>query len=176
MTVRDAREDDLPALLAIYNDVISTSTAIYTETPATLEDRTAWWRQRVDQGYPVLVADRAGGVAGFATFGDFRAWPGYRFTVEHSVHVREDLRGSGVGSALMRPLFGRAVALGKHVMIAGVDADNSSSLRFHERLGFTQVAHFREVGWKFGRWLDLVFLQRWLTDDDAIPAPSANPD
>ena len=101
-------------------------------------------------------------MAGFASFGDFRPWPGYRFTVEHSVHVRADCRGRGVGGALMTPLVARARDLGKHVMIAGVDAENLASQRFHERLGFVKVAHFREVGFKFGRWLDLVFLQRRL--------------
>ena len=113
----------------------------------------------------MLVATDAAGVAGFASFGDFRPWPGYRFTVEHSVHVRHDCRGAGVGGALMQPLIARATTLGKHVMIAGVDAENVASLRFHRRLGFVPVAHFREVGFKFGRWLDLMFLQRLLSDD-----------
>jgi L-amino acid N-acyltransferase YncA len=162
MEIRDAGVDDLPGLLAIYNEVIATSTAIYTEQPATLEDRVAWWNARVAQRYPVLVATDGTGVIGFVSFGDFRAWPGYRFTVEHSVHVRADRRGSGVGTALMRVLLAQAAGLGKHVMIAGVDADNHSSLQFHERLGFTRVAHFSQVGFKFERWLDLVFLQRFL--------------
>jgi phosphinothricin acetyltransferase len=162
MDIRDAREDDLPALLAIYNDVIATSTAIYADVPVTLDSRRDWWGARVAQGYPVLVAADESGIVGFASFGDFRAWPGYRFTVEHSVHVRADRRGAGVGSALMQPLIARASALGKHVMVAGVDASNAASIRFHERLGFERVAHFKEVGFKFGRWLDLVFLQRFL--------------
>jgi L-amino acid N-acyltransferase YncA len=162
MEIRDARVDDLPGLLAIYNEVIATSTAIYTEQPVTLDDRVAWWNARVAQDYPVLVATDSSGVIGFASFGDFRAWPGYRFTVEHSVHVRADRRGSGVGTALMRVLLAKASGIGKHVMIAGVDADNQSSLQFHERLGFTRVAHFSQVGFKFERWLDLVFLQRFL--------------
>ncbi len=162
MEIRDAREADLAGLLAIYNDVIATSTAIFAEAPASLDERRAWWQGRVAQGYPVLVAVDETGVVGFASFGDFRSWPGYRFTVEHSVHVRADRRGHGVGGALMTPLMARAAALGKHVLIAGVDADNAASLRFHERLGFARVAHFREVGFKFGRWLDLVFLQRHL--------------
>lgn len=159
--VRDAREHDLASILDIYNDIVATSTAIYRDNPATREDWREWWIQRVKQGYPVLVADD-GDVTGFASFGDFRAWPGYRFTVEHTVHVRSDKRGQGVGTALMRPLLQRAAGLGKHVMIAGVDAENARSLAFHERLGFVRVAHFREVGFKFGRWLDLVFLQRIL--------------
>ena len=162
MELREAGVDDLPGLLAIYNEVIATSTAIYTEQPATLDDRVAWWNARVAQGYPVLVATDSSGVIGFASFGDFRAWPGYRFTVEHSVHVRADRRGCGAGTALMRVLLAKAAGLGKHVMIAGVDADNQASLQFHERLGFSRVAHFSQVGFKFERWLDLVFLQRFL--------------
>ena len=163
MEIRDALADDLPGILAIYNDVMATSTAIYRDEPATLDAHLEWWRQRLALGYPVLVATDERGVAGVASFGDFRQWPGYRFTVEHSVHVRADCRGRGVGGALMTPLLARATALGKHVMIAGVDAENVASRRFHERLGFEPVAHFRQVGFKFGRWLDLMFLQRFLS-------------
>ena len=162
LTVRDAIESDLPAVLAIYNDVVATTTAVYRDDPATLDDRVAWWRDRVAQRFPVLAAVAGDQVVGFASFGDFRAWPGYRFTVEHSVHVRADWRGRGVGHALMVPLLDRARAMGKHVMVAGVDADNAGSIRFHERLGFERAGHLREVGFKFGRRLDLVFLQRML--------------
>ena len=160
--VRDAIADDLPAILEIYNDVIATTTAVYRDDPATLDDRQAWWQARVTQGYPVLVAHDDGTVLGFASFGDFRAWPGYRFTVEHTVHVRSDCRGRGVGHLLMTDLLRRGRELGKHVMVAGVDAENAGSIRFHERLGFERVGHLREVGFKFGRRLDLVFLQKML--------------
>jgi len=160
LQISDATEADLAGLLGIYNDVIATSTAIYSDVPVTLEERRQWWRSRTAQGYPVLAARDAHGVAGFATFGDFRAWPGYRFTVEHSVHVRANGRGQGVGTLLVQALLPRAAALGKHVMMAGVDADNAASIRFHERLGFERSGHLRDVGYKFGRWLDLVFLQR----------------
>jgi phosphinothricin acetyltransferase len=159
LPISDATEADLAGLLAIYNEVIATSTAIYANSPVTLEDRHHWWSTRTTQGYPVLVARDAQGVAGFASFGDFRAWPGYRFTVEHSVHVRAGSRGQGLGTLLVQALLPRAAALGKHVMIAGVDADNAASIRFHERLGFQRSGHLREVGYKFNRWLDLVFLQ-----------------
>jgi len=162
MEIRDADREDLPGILAIYNVVIATSTAVYSETPSTLDDRIGWWQTRIEQGYPVLVAADATGVVGFASFGDFRAWPGYRFTVEHSVHVRADRRGEGIGTALVSAVVRGASHLGKHVMIAGIDAENAASIRLHERLGFERVAHFREVGFKFGRWLDLVFLQRFL--------------
>jgi L-amino acid N-acyltransferase len=160
--IRDAGEEDVPGILAIYNEVIATSTAVYREDPATLADRVQWFAARRAQGYPVIVAVDASGVVGFASYGDFRTWPGYRFSVEHTVHIRGDRRGHGIGTALMRPLMERARQQGKHVMIGGVDADNEPSLRFHERLGFTRVAHLREVGFKFGRWLDLIFVQRIL--------------
>ena len=160
MEIRDAKDSDLPGLLEIYNEVIATSTAVYSYTPVTLDDRLQWWQARVARRFPVLVAVDSSGVLGFSTFGDFRAWPGYRHTVEHSVHVRADMRGRGVGSTLVTELFPRAEELGMHVMIAGVDAANLPSIRFHERLGFVQAGRLREVGWKFERWLDLVFLQR----------------
>jgi L-amino acid N-acyltransferase len=162
-SIRAAREADLPGVLAIYNDVIASSTAVYTSQPATLEERRAWFSARSSQGFPVLVAIDDGGVLGFASFGEWRgAWPGYRYTVEHSVHVRGDVRGRGVGRLLVEALFPQALALGKHVMIGGIDAANDASIRFHARLGFERVACFREVGHKFGRWLDLIFMQRFL--------------
>jgi phosphinothricin acetyltransferase len=163
--VRPATLDDLPGLLAITNEVIATSTAVFAHDPATLAERRSWFEARRAQGYPVLVAAGPDGIAGFATFGDFRAWPGYRHTVEHSVHVRADRRGSGIGQALMRALFPLAAALDKHVMVGGVDAANEASLRFHERLGFERAGCLRQVGRKFDRWLDLVFVQRFLGQD-----------
>jgi L-amino acid N-acyltransferase len=160
--IRPANDTDLPGILTIYNDVIVTSTAVYTDNPVPLDERKAWLEARRAQGYPVLVSVEGSDVTGFASFGDFRPWPSYRHTVEHTVHVRSDRRGSGIGNRLVRELFPMAIALDKHVMIAGVDAANEGSLRFHERLGFEKAAHLKEVGHKFGRWLDLVFLQRFL--------------
>ncbi|HTX05385.1 MAG TPA: GNAT family N-acetyltransferase [Steroidobacteraceae bacterium] len=160
MQLRDATEADLAALVSIYNGVIATSTAVFSSVPVTLEERRQWWRVRIAAGYPVLVAVDESGVLGFSTFGEFRSSPGYRFTVEHSVHVRSGCRGGGIGTKLLAALFPRAAALGKHMMIAAVDAANAPSIRFHERLGFHQAGLLREVGHKFDRWLDLVFLQR----------------
>ena len=162
MDIRDAIETDMPAILAIHNEVIATSTAIYSETPSTLAERIDWWRSRIASGFPVIVSEDDSGLVGYASFGEFRGRPGYRFTVEHSIYVRQDRRGSGAGAVLMTDLIDRARAAGKHVMIAGVDAENEASIRFHERLGFERVARFKEVGYKFGRWLDLVFLQLML--------------
>jgi len=126
MNVRDATEADLPGILAIYNDVIATSTAVWAEAPASLHDRREWLLARAAKGYPVLVATDARGVLGFASFGDFRTWPGYRYTVEHSIHVRAEARRSGVGRVLIELLLVRAGALGKHVMLAGVDGENAA--------------------------------------------------
>jgi L-amino acid N-acyltransferase len=164
LSVCEATERDLPAVLAIDNEVIATSTAVYSLEPSTLAERQTWFRSRCLMGFPVIVAlDSDNEVVGFASFAEWRgAWPGYRYTVEHTVHVRHDIRGLGVGRALVEDLFPRALALGKHVMIGGIDAANDASIRFHERLGFERVALFREVGHKFDRWLDLIFMQRFL--------------
>ena len=160
MIIRDAVEDDLPGILTIVNDVIAESTAIYRESPETPEERRAWLLERHSHGFPVLVAVDGSGVLGFSSYAGFRSAEGYRHSVEHSVHVRADTRGRGVGTALMRDLLRRAPANNVHVMVGGIDGSNSESLRFHARLGFEEVAHFREVGRKFGRWLDLVCVQR----------------
>jgi L-amino acid N-acyltransferase YncA len=162
MIVRAAIEEDFAAITAIYNEVLLNSTAIYSDQPATVAERIALWQSRRQQNYPTLVACEGDSVIGFSSFGDFRAWPGYRFTVEHTVHVHASSRGRGAGSALVQALIPCAAALGKHVMIGGIDADNTASLRFHERLGFERAAHFREVGFKFGRFLDLLFVQLFI--------------
>lgn len=158
-TVCDASRDDLPAILAIYNEVIRHSTAVYSEVEFTAARGESWFEAKAEQGFPFIVARDADGVLGFGTFGDFRAWPCYRYSVEHSVHVRADARGRGIGRSLVVDLIQRAKAMQKHVMIAGIDADNAVSIGLHESLGFARVGHFHEVGFKFGRWLDLVFLQ-----------------
>ena len=157
--IRDAEEGDLPAILAIYNDAVVNTTAIWNDALADLAGRRAWWEGRAKLGYPVLVAIEGGRVLGYASFGDFRAFDGYRFTVENSVYVASDARGRGVASALLVPLIERARTLGKHVIVAGIAADNDVSIRLHARLGFTETGRMPEVGRKFGRWLDLVFMQ-----------------
>lgn len=170
MQVRDARDGDLEGVMAIYNDAVLNTTAIWNEVAVDLANRRAWLADRERAGYPVLVAvDDGGNVLGYASFGDWRAFDGYRHTVEHSVYVRSDVRGGGIGTALMAELIARARAIGKHVMVAGIEAENRSSIALHERFGFEQVGLLPQVGMKFGRWLDLAFLQRVL-DDRATPA------
>lgn len=160
MIIRDARDDDLHWILEIYNDVVMTTTAIYDETVSTLEQRRAWFEARRSQGLPVLVAEEGGEVVGFSSFGEWRARWGYRFTVEHSVHVRADCRGRGYGRVLIEALFPRAAGLNMHMMIGHIDSAAAASLRLHEKLGFERVGFFREVAHKFDRWLDLVAVQK----------------
>ena len=162
MELRDAEQTDVPFILDIYNEIIANSTAIYSEQPTSLDERMEWFNARRRQSYPILVATPGREVLAFASFGDFRAWPCYRHTVEHTVHVRADQRGRGLGRCLLEALIPRAAALGKHVLVAGIDADNIASIRRHQRVQFKQVAHFEQVGRKFNRWLDLVFMQRVL--------------
>ena len=157
--IDNASRRDLPQILAIYNEVIRNSTAVYSEEEFTTARGETWFDAKTDHGFPLVVVRDASGIAGFGTFGEFRAWPCYRHSVEHSVHVRADRRGQGIGRALVTELLARAAASSKHVMIAGIDADNAVSIGLHRSLGFTSVGHFHEVGFKFGRWLDLVFMQ-----------------
>jgi len=160
--IRNAHSGDLPAILEIYNDVIATTTAIFAETPVTFENRTRWLARQTERDLPVLVAVEGEAVLGFASFGPFRDWPCYRDTVEHSVHVRADCRGRMIGSRLVEALLAIADRLGKHVMVAGIEAGNQASIAMHARLGFEAVGHLREVGRKFGHPLDLIFVHRFV--------------
>jgi L-amino acid N-acyltransferase YncA len=173
--IREASAADLPAITEIYNDVIDTSDAIWLDEHVTLADRMAWFEHQGFTGQPVLVAVSddgtddgtiEGDLLGYASFGEFRAKAGYWPTVEHTIHIRADHRGAGIGQALLDALVERAEAMGKHVMIAGVDAGNAGSIRFHERNGFRLVASMPGVGRKNGRPVDLILMQRELTPSD----------
>ena len=160
--IRSATEADLPAILAIYNHAVAHSTAIWNETPSDLESRCAWMRERLGRGFPILVADDAVQVVGYASFGDFRPFEGYRITCEHSVYVAEGARRRGIGTALVAALIEEARKLGKQSMVGGIDAANTDSIGLHEKLGFVEVARMPGVGTKFGRKLDLVLMQKAL--------------
>jgi L-amino acid N-acyltransferase len=161
--LRDAVEADLAAIRDIYNHAVAHTTAIWNEALVDVDNRRQWWHARTAKAYPVLVAERDGRVAGYASYGDWRAFEGYRHTVEHSVYVGEEFRGFGIGEQLMRALIGRAAAGNIHVMIAGIEAQNAASIRLHEKLGFRTVGRFSEVGTKFGRWLDLTCMELRVT-------------
>lgn len=162
MILRDAEDGDLEAVRRIYNDAVADTTAIWNEIVVDLDDRRRWAAARRALGYPVIVAVVDGEVAGYGSFGDFRAFDGYRHTCEHSVYVDGRFRRRGLAAALVVELEARARALGKHAMVAGIEAGNAASIALHARLGFVEVGRMPEVGRKFDRWLDLVLMQKIL--------------
>ncbi|WP_025733687.1 GNAT family N-acetyltransferase [Carnimonas nigrificans] len=164
-TIRAANASDIATITEIYNDAVANTTAIWNDQQVDEANRLRWLYEHEQQGFPVLVAvNEQQQTVGYATYGAWRAFDGYRFTVEHSVYVHRDARGGGIGKQLMRALIERAQAQGLHIMVAGIDASNHASIALHERLGFKQTGMLPEVGTKFGRWLDLVFLQLMLEE------------
>lgn len=159
ITIRQATAADLPAILEIYNDVIVNTTAVYDYNPHTIAMRQQWFETKQQQGFPVFVAEENGEVLGFSSIGPFRAWAAYQYTVENSIYVAAAARGRGIAKLLMPPLIEAARQLKLHTMVAGIDASNEASIALHKKFGFTEVAYFKEVGYKFNRWLDLKFLQ-----------------
>jgi phosphinothricin acetyltransferase len=164
LIIRDANEDDLPAILDIYNDVILNTTAVYSELPHTLQMRKDWYQERINNNFPVFVAVMDNEIAGFCSFGHFRAWPCYRYTAELSVYVSALRRGKGISKLMLQSLIERAGQMNIHALLAGISADNEISINLHQSFGFVEVGHFKEVGYKFGRWLDLKFLELILTN------------
>ena len=159
VTIRTATEADIPALLEIYNDIIINTTAVWHEEPHTLTMRQEWFALKKEQGFPVFAAVENDVVIGFSTIGPFRPWLGYRYTVENSVYVATGSRGKGVAKLLLPPLIEAAKQLGLHAIVAGIEASNEASIALHNKFGFVEVAHFKEVGFKFDRWMDLKFLE-----------------
>ncbi|MBN7810217.1 N-acetyltransferase [Algoriphagus sp. H41] len=164
--IRSYRESDAPAILEIINDSILNTFHNYDYDPKPLEDVQSQFSEKLAAGFPVLIGEVAGELAGYATFGKFRAKPGYNTTIEHSIYLTAKAQNQGLGSELMRRLIAIAKEQGYHVMIAGMDSENLGSYRFHERLGFKEVARFPEVAFKFGKWLNLVFMQLTLETID----------
>ena len=161
--IRPATVADLPGILEIYNEAVLHTTATYDYEPRTLEQRAAWFEERTRDGYPVFVAvDDAGRVVGWSALNPYHARMGYRFTAENSVYVAADRRGKGIGKLLLPPLIAGAQAKGLHAIIAAIDAENAASIRLHAAFGFEKVGHFKQTGFKFNRWLDVVYLERLL--------------
>jgi L-amino acid N-acyltransferase YncA len=171
LLIRDADHHDLPGILEIHNEAVLNTTAIWDEETVDVEDRREWLEARHRAGYPVLVAvysgeasddddaESDGRVAGYASYGVWRAKSGYRYTVENSVYVHVDHHRKGIASQLMAELIERARAGSVHVMVASIESGNTTSIALHERFGFRTVAVMPEVGMKFGRWLDMTFMQ-----------------
>ena len=163
MTIRPATRADCPGILAIYNDAVLTTTATYDYEPRTLEQREGWFDDHARDGYAVFVAEGEGGrIVGWSALNPYHARPGYRFTSENSIYIAADMRGQGLGKLLLAPLIEAARRKGLHAIIAAIDATNEASLRLHARFGFVHVGHFKQVGYKFDRWLDVAYMERLL--------------
>jgi L-amino acid N-acyltransferase YncA len=163
MTIRPATRADCPGILAIYNDAVLTTTATYDYEPRTLEQREGWFDDHARDGYAVFVAEGEGGrIVGWSALNPYHARPGYRFTSENSIYIAADMRGQGLGKLLLAPLIEAARRKGLHAIIAAIDATNEASLRLHARFGFVHVGHFKQVGYKFDRWLDVIYMERLL--------------
>lgn len=167
--VRCDFERHADAILAIFNEAIVNSTALYDYQPRTLQNMVSWFDAKRAGNFPVIgVEDEAGSLLAFASYGTFRGWPAYKYTVEHSVYVHKDHRGQGLGRMVLRELIAAARRNDVHAMIGGIDATNAGSIALHERLGFKHAGTLPQVGFKFGRWLDLAFYQL-LLDTPAHP-------
>jgi phosphinothricin acetyltransferase len=161
MQVRPATRADLAAILDIYNEAVLNTTASYDYEPRTMEHRVKWFEAHEQQRLPIFVAEQPGaGVVGWSSLSHYHDRKGYQFTVENSVYVAAPHRGQGVGQALMPPLIESARSLGLRAIIAAIDAENVASIRLHARFDFVPVGHFKQVGFKFGRWLDVVYMER----------------
>lgn len=148
------------AILSILNEVIADSTALYDYKPRSLENMSEWFKAKQASSFPVIGAISPDGeLLGFASYGTFRAWPAYKYSIEHSVYIRRDHRGKGLGRILMERLIAKAMEQQYHVMIGGIDESNGASVMLHRRLGFSHAGTIKQAGFKFGRWLDLAFYQ-----------------
>ena len=160
--IRDAERKDLPSILKIVNFEIEHTTSIYDYEKRTLQNQTVWFENKKIEKMPVIVAEENGDVIGFGTFGIFRPWAGYQFSLEHSIYLDKNSRGKGTGKKIMTELIHLAKDQGFHIMIAGIDANNSKSIKFHHNFGFKEVGRFNQIGFKFEKWLDLIFMQLFL--------------
>lgn len=159
-TVQCTFERHASQILDVFNEAIVTSTALFDYKPRTSESMTSWFKAKEDGRFPVIgIEDGNEQLLGFASYGTFRAWPAYKYTVEHSVYVHKDHRGRGIGRRLMVELIAAAQAQDHHLLIGGIESSNAGSIALHESLGFIHAGTLREAGYKFGRWLDLSFYQ-----------------
>ncbi|NOQ76001.1 MAG: GNAT family N-acetyltransferase [Crocinitomix sp.] len=159
ITIRPATIADLDNILTIYNHAIKHTTAVYCYDPFTPEMMQEWFDEKKVNNFPVYVSTEGDEVTGFVTYGKFRMRPAYQFTMEHSIYVHHEHRRKGVAKVLMPFIIEIAKQNKIHTLIGGIDAENEVSILFHEQFGFNKVAHIKEAGYKFDRWLDLVFMQ-----------------
>lgn len=157
--IRAAQEKDLIEILDIYNDAIVNTTAIYDYKPHSIEQRKQWYINKLQNGYPVIVFEKDDKIIGFGAFGPFRPFPAYQYTIEHSVYVHKGYRNLGVGKALLKELISIANNKEFATMVGVIDSENESSIIMHKQFGFTYSGTITKAGYKFGKWLDVVFYQ-----------------
>ena len=163
--IREAERKDLPEILNIYNDAILNTTAVYTYHPQSLNEREVWFETKVLANEPIFVFEIDNKVAGFATYGQFRHWPAYLYSIEHSIYVNKDYRRRGVASHLLEHLIDDAKHRQYRTIVAGIDTLNEASIKLHETFNFKHAGTIENVGYKFERWLDLAFYQYDLNTD-----------
>lgn len=166
MLIREAEHKDLDTILDIMNDAILNTTSIYDYKIRTNEFVENWLKKKYADNMPVLVCEINEKVVAYGSYGIFRAWDAYKFSVEHSIYVHKIFQGQGIGKQLLIALITKAKNDGYHTMIAGIDALNQKSYDFHKKLGFFEVGKFAEVGYKFDKWLDLIFMQLMLQEQN----------
>lgn len=164
MPIREAQHGDLKIILDIMNDAILNTTSIYDYKIRTSEFVENWFAKKGLDNMPVLVCEINDQAVAYGSYGIFRAWDAYKFSVEHSIYVHKNFQGQGIGKQLLIALIDKAKKDGYHTMIAGIDAANQKSIDFHAKLGFLEAGRFKEVGYKFDKWLDLVFMQLMLDE------------
>lgn len=164
--IRQAVKSDLPNILDIYNDAILNTTAVYTYNPQTLESREAWFENKSKNNEPILVYVEHDEAIAFATYGSFRDWPAYQYSIEHSIYVSKYHRGNGIASKLLLEIIHHAQRSGYKTLVAGIDATNDYSIYLHKKFNFTYSGTIQQVGYKFDKWLDLAFYQLDLNNFD----------
>jgi L-amino acid N-acyltransferase len=162
LKIREAKIDDLQNMLNIINEAIIHTTALYDYEPRSFETQKIWFEKKISDKMPVIVAEYENQTIGYGTYGIFRPFEGYKFCVEHSIYIAKEFRGKGIGKKILEELIKLGTDQGFHTMIAGIDAENLASYEFHKKYGFREIGRFHEVGYKFNKWLDVIFMQLML--------------
>lgn len=157
--IREASKNDLIEILEIFNGAILHTTAIYDYKTHTIDDRIQWYEKKIKEGYPIIVEEENSKVIGFATFGPFRPFPAFKYTIEHSIYVHEKHGNKGIGTSLLKEIIRISDERGFATMVAGIDGSNEKSIKMHEKLGFEYSGTIKKAGYKFEKWLNLVFYQ-----------------
>lgn len=164
MLIREATNDDIPFIMEIMNDAILNTTSIYDYKIRSLEYVETWFSKKKADNMPVLIVEINTRQVAYGSYGIFRSWDAYQYSIEHSIYVHNNFQGQGIGKKLLSALISNALDSGYHTMVAGIDSSNEKSYELHKKMGFVETGRLKEVGYKFNKWLDLVFMQLILTN------------